>query len=203
MKPYIVYKTINTVNNKFYIGVHKRNGRNYLGSGVALRHAIKKYGKENFKRVIIEEFDTKQEAFDYESIVVNKVLVDSKMCYNLCDGGYGSDPPSHKGKKRSEETKKKMSNNHADFSGSNNPMFGKQLSESHREKISSGKKGSKNPMYGKKGKDAPRSKPCVIDGIEYESVIGAARSLNKNKQTIRNWLRSTSKPNCYYGGCYE
>jgi hypothetical protein len=46
---YTVYRTVNQINQKFYIGVHKTMNPmdNYLGSGKILGRAIKKYGKEN------------------------------------------------------------------------------------------------------------------------------------------------------------
>jgi hypothetical protein len=52
MKHYI-YKTTNLINGKIYIG--KRSHENpekdrYLGSGRVLIQAIKKYGRENFKK---------------------------------------------------------------------------------------------------------------------------------------------------------
>jgi hypothetical protein len=46
-----------------------------------------------------------------------------------------------KGKKRSEETRAKMSLNHADFSGKENPMYGKMHSEETRSKMSAAQKG--------------------------------------------------------------
>ena len=48
---FILYETTNLINNKKYIGVHKTIDLNdgYLGSGIYLRNAIKKYGKENLK----------------------------------------------------------------------------------------------------------------------------------------------------------
>ena len=42
------------------------------------------------------------------------------------------------GKHPSEETRKKMRENHADFSGKNHPMYGKHLSEETKRKISEG-----------------------------------------------------------------
>ena len=50
-----IYKTTNLVNGKIYVGKHefskdKRLNSSYLGSGVALKRAIIKYGKENFNR---------------------------------------------------------------------------------------------------------------------------------------------------------
>jgi hypothetical protein len=46
---HIIYKTTNTSTDKYYIGKHSTDNINddYLGSGVALKNAIKKYGKEN------------------------------------------------------------------------------------------------------------------------------------------------------------
>lgn len=50
------------------------------------------------------------------------------------------------GKKHTNETKKRMSKNHADVSGKNNPMFGANRS------------GEKNGMFGKKHKESTREK---------------------------------------------
>ena len=46
---YYTYKTTNSVNGHYYIGVHKTEDFNdgYIGSGTVLKKAIKKHGKEN------------------------------------------------------------------------------------------------------------------------------------------------------------
>lgn len=56
MRYYIVYKTTNLVNQKIYIGQHSTENLNdgYLGSGVLLQKAIKKYGRQNFIRETLE-----------------------------------------------------------------------------------------------------------------------------------------------------
>ena len=54
----IIYKTTNLINNKIYIGKTTRKSLLYYGSGIVLNQSIKKYGKENFKREIIEQCDT-------------------------------------------------------------------------------------------------------------------------------------------------
>ncbi len=90
---FIVYKTTNVINNKIYIGVHN-NGDNegfdgYLGSGLNMTRAIKKYGKENFIRETLGEFDTVEEAFVYEEQLVTEEFVLRNDTYNLSSGGKG------------------------------------------------------------------------------------------------------------------
>ena len=53
-----IYLTTNLVNGKIYIGKHefskhKKVNSTYLGSGELFKRAVKKYGKENFKRKIL------------------------------------------------------------------------------------------------------------------------------------------------------
>lgn len=58
---YTVYKITNTINNKYYIGVHKTQNPNdlYFGNGAAIKQAIKKYKKENFTK-FVEPKEVKQ-----------------------------------------------------------------------------------------------------------------------------------------------
>lgn len=88
---YIVYKTTNLVNGKFYIGVHNGSDDKYLGSGSVLKEAIKKYGKACFIRETILSFDTSEEAYEYEKSLITDDLIMSSDCYNIGPGGYGGD----------------------------------------------------------------------------------------------------------------
>lgn len=83
------YKITNQINGHFYYGVHNTNDLNdgYMGSGKRLQIAYKKYGIENFTKEILKYFDTRKEAFEYESEVVNEQLVDNYECYNMVNGG--------------------------------------------------------------------------------------------------------------------
>lgn len=102
---YIIYKTVNLVNNKFYIGKHQCSvlEDGYLGSGVALKEAITKYGKENFKREILFIFDNEVDMNSKEKELVTIDLVNDPNCYNLTVGGEGG--PVFLGKHHSEQTK--------------------------------------------------------------------------------------------------
>ena len=117
-----IYVTTNLVNNKKYIGQHKSKifDNNYLGSGVLLQKAIKKYGKENFSCCIIEEANSEEELNALENHYVNIYnAIDDENFYNLCEGGIGNwnYVNSHReeynvgmiGKHHTEETKKKIS----------------------------------------------------------------------------------------------
>lgn len=107
---YIVYLTVCTENNKIYIGVHKTQDPtvfdSYLGGGVyaskpstykksktPFQYAVNKYGPAKFIRTTISIFNTKQEAFALEAILVNEEFVKRSDNYNLKVGGSGGCSP--------------------------------------------------------------------------------------------------------------
>lgn len=133
MKGYI-YETTNLINNKKYIGKHICNtfDKNYYGSGVGLKRALNKYGKENFKIRILEKIDNLDIISQRETYYINKFdAVKNKNYYNNSYGGESEgwqgvnkmfkDNPekwknsriksskSQTGQKRSDETKLKIS----------------------------------------------------------------------------------------------
>ena len=69
---YYVYRITNKINGKFYIGVHKTEDfeDDYMGSGVAIRSAIEKYGIENFDKTMLYCYDNKKEAYEMEKQLV-------------------------------------------------------------------------------------------------------------------------------------
>lgn len=101
---YIVYQTINTVNNKIYIGVHGTENENefdgYIGNGVDIyrpatyknpktpfQYAVKKYGIKKFHRTVIATFDNELDAYKLEEQLVNEDFVKREDVYNLALGG--------------------------------------------------------------------------------------------------------------------
>lgn len=61
---------------------------NYLGSGIAINNAIKKYGRNNFIRETLFEFNNSKEAFQKEFELINLNLYNEK-CLNMANGGFG------------------------------------------------------------------------------------------------------------------
>lgn len=87
---FIVYKTTNLLNGRFYVGVHNGTSKNYYGSGRLLKAAIKKYGKENFVReTLIDCGNDGEEAYSIEAMMVKTVNEDPRS-YNLEAGGLGN-----------------------------------------------------------------------------------------------------------------
>ncbi len=87
---YLVYKITNIINNKYYIGVHQTLDKHdgYMGSGLAINRAYKKYGIENFKKEILFECATPEEMFAIEKEIVKPQRLDIQS-YNLMEGGKG------------------------------------------------------------------------------------------------------------------
>ncbi len=92
---YTIYKITNTSNNKFYIGAHKTSNLDdgYMGSGSDIKKAIKRYGLENFTKEILHVFDSPDEMFNQEKILLEGVW-NTPSCYNKMPGGYGGGPGS-------------------------------------------------------------------------------------------------------------
>lgn len=140
---FIVYKTTNIINQKIYIGVHEQeNDDDYLGSGLHLKRAVRKYGKENFKRETLYEFSSREDAFEMETYLVNKCFVERGDTYNMKIGGKGA--PSGEdhhmyGKTHTEEARLKISK----VMSVNHPrgMLGKEHTEDTKLKISGANKG--------------------------------------------------------------
>ena len=107
----IVYLTVNTVNQKIYVGVHKTENPykfdNYWGCGITgttcskflhpktpFQRACKKYGLDAFRRYTLFVFDTYEEALEMEKLIVNEEFVRRKDTYNAMVGGGSGLVPS-------------------------------------------------------------------------------------------------------------
>lgn len=166
-----IYKTTNNFNGKIYVGQRKytmdyKNPKSiYLGSGLLLRKAIKKYGKENFTKEVLEKCKDIDSLNEKEIYWIEKLESrDHSKGYNITRGGKNGTgvllnhpnkediirriAESNRGKKgscpmlgkfHSDETKKKMSLKKIGISP---PNKGVPMSKETRKKMSELKKGS-------------------------------------------------------------
>lgn len=99
---FIVYQTTNTVNGKIYIGVHdtsnEKHSNLYLGSGIHIKRAVKKYGRKNFIRETLFQFSEEMDAYNKEAEIVNEEFLKRVDVYNKCVGGYNSGNKFERGK---------------------------------------------------------------------------------------------------------
>jgi group I intron endonuclease len=103
----VIYETINKINGKRYIGKDKHNDPRYLGSGKLLNKAIKKYGRENFIKTILEHCESDEHMSERERhwIKITNAQT-SDLYYNIGEGGDGGDNITNNPKR--DEFMKKM-----------------------------------------------------------------------------------------------
>lgn len=124
---YYIYRIINLINNKIYIGVHRTNNLDdgYMGSGKLITRAIEKYGITNFKKEILEFFNSYDDALEKEKELINDNFLLREDIYNLRRGGTGGwDYINKNGLAK------------YDRSGENNPFYNKTHSEETKLKLS-------------------------------------------------------------------
>ncbi|MEH7652318.1 hypothetical protein [Bacillus safensis] len=170
--------TVNKKNNMRYVGkcVYTRinSWEKYLGSGVYLKRAIRKYGRDNFYRIIIDEADSEEELREIEEYYIDMFdAVSSKEFYNLKGTSIGGDTFTyHPEKERIRKLKSRNS------SGSRNPMFGIPKTEAM---IEATKKAN--------------SKPVEIDGEIYRSSTEYGKLFGIGVTTVLYRLNSPNYPN--------
>ena len=200
-RKYYVYQLIDSRDNKvFYIGKgqkmrmyeHVKNvqrGRIPNGTNIKLCNKIKKIlsFKLNvkYKKILITE--NEQEAFDKEKEIISKIGL-KNLC-NLTNGGEGG---SSKGRKLSEEHKRKISESHKGIKPTEKTRkkLKKPKTAEHKIKISRTmiknkiSLGKSNPMYGKSIYDTWIEKyGKEIDDIkmkEYKEIHRKIHSGNNN-----------------------
>ena len=190
-----VYLTTNKINGKKYIGMCKNtHEKNYLGSGKLLKSAIKKYGKENFERVILQECQNFEELSKSEEYWIKKYnAVEDNTFYNLTSGGFGGNSDYLKeywNKFTKEERKICRQWIKRDVYGKNNPMYGKKHSEETKRIIGSK---SVNRNWNKpnhKGEKNPRAKKVLV---EMDNLVNQFNCLKTFANSIKNIPYSTLK----------
>lgn len=155
-----IYKITNLLNNKIYIGKDTTSTPNYFGSGKLIKHSIKKYGIENFKKEILEECPNDKLLSLRERYWINYFKSnDLNIGYNISDGGNGGDTLSNNPnlekikmkisesmKKRvfTESHRKKLSDNHISTrfkkGKTYEEIYGEKFASDYKEKLKSARK---------------------------------------------------------------
>ena len=166
-----IYCIENLVNHKKYIGQsmnvktrwrsHKSELRRNIHENDYLQKAWNKYGEDNFQFYILEECNI-DIMNDRERYYIKLYDTTNRDCgYNIESGG-------NTNKILADSTKRKISENHADMSGENNPMHGVKMSEESINKILS------HPNYKNrkiKGEDNHRATISEHDAREIKNYF--------------------------------
>jgi len=178
MKPIgFIYLTTCLVTDKIYIGKHefsdnKYNNATYLGSGKYFKRALRKYGRNNFKRKILKLCYSINQLNGYETYFIIKFnALDKEIGYNISKGGKGfrsgelnpcygdgTKNPFY-GRRHTEETKKMISEKNkrpSKLKGTKMSLESRmKMSETAKKRLSDPRN---NPMYGKKHSEKSKRK---------------------------------------------
>ena len=176
----IIYKIVNKINGKIYIGQTKNKVSDRIASHITnnwpIGQALRKYGLQSFVITIIDYADTK-EALNEKEIYWIKTL-DCKIPkgYNVADGGSGASGYSH-----TEEHKKLLSERFKN----NNPTKDPKVREKIRIR-NTGKKATKETKQ--KMSVASKGKPKSIDHAQRISDALKGHEVSEEaKQKLRDY----------------
>jgi hypothetical protein len=188
----------------FYIGkgsskrAHSSNGRN-----VVWKRTVEKHG--GFSVMVLAKWNTEQEAFNHEIALIDTFRDMDHKLVNIANGGMGS-----AGFRHTEAHKASLSKSMKVF----NPMFDPDI---RKKQIVALKEAMNRPEVRQRqsavrvGKKLPKShieslrnchpmRPCIINGIEYKSMMEASRSIGVRHGTLARWLNN---PDVRHNGKYR
>lgn len=138
-----IYKITNNLNGMSYVGQHLRNGyeykRGYMGKGVLIKEAYRKFGRCNFSKEVIEIVEDTMDrklVSEREKFWIKELNTLYPNGYNLSKGGIGgcdgdagkkaAESRKLRGYKHSDETRRKISE----------AKLGKKFTEEHKKHLS-------------------------------------------------------------------
>lgn len=186
-----VYKIINNVNHKIYIGqsvnikARWKDHINSLNRGdsrcTLLQRAWNKYGQQNFSFEILELCPEN---------ILDDVETKYIEFYDSCNNGYNIESGGNQNKHLSDETRQLLRQAH----------LGKTASYETRKKMSESRMGDKNPMYGRNHTDETKKKISENNKGKTGHVISdeqreICRQANLGKTVSEDTRRKISEAN--------
>ena len=197
---HFIYKTTDTRNDNFYIGMHSTDNLNdgYVGSGLKIKNIKHKYGKDIFNIEILEFLPDRKLLKKREEEIVNSDLLKEEKCMNLRPGGEGGFISEENQRYRSQcgglaasktgknkerikwlsendnEWYTKWKTNIGESKIGNKNWVGKQHSDETKEKI-----GKTNSLKQKGNKNSQFGTCWITNGIENKKI---------KKEEINNYI---------------
>lgn len=205
LKPYYLYKIVNKINGKLYIGVTKnpeeRKKSHYFNrsqtSRSLIKNAIDKYGVDNFEFIIICIGD-RGYIFDLEAKSVQSYQTLAPYGYNIQPGGEGGQ--GHKINKRSDDYPVYVTG----FWFPNVRTVLAHTTISKRSLYYRLKKGNAGDLVWSSKTKIQRGDPVYVYGLWFPCIYIASSALKKPAPSLRKRIRSGSleekqKPNALPG----
>lgn len=174
----IIYKVTNLINGKLYIGqtvrtLDERKEEHFRKRKSILSQAIRKYGKENFVFEVIDTAETVEGLNEKEIQWITFYNCLTPYGYNQCEGGGNT-----KGYHHSEVSKMVMRDRKQNYTGGNNPFYGKHHTSTQRERWSGMRKGlmhlTAEQVQALRASHFTQRVLCVETGEVFDSIKEAA-----------------------------
>lgn len=148
-KYHYLYKTVCTITDRFYYGMHSTSDLEdgYIGSGTRLWRSINKHGRENHSIEILEYFTDRKTLKIKEKEIITEDLLNDSMCMNLQLGGGGGFCSDEHAKKFHKAGGRKVFQNHSKIHASK-IIEDSDYYTSWKKAISEGLKGETNTWRG-------------------------------------------------------
>lgn len=153
-------KTSKTLEKRWY--QHCKNAE--YGTDTYLYRAMRKYGVENFT------IEPLCEGLNEEEILM---IAEHRPEYNMTFGGDGGDMSASPNWQKAMQERCYDGERNPNYGkrGENSPNYGKRRTEEQKERYRQGYKGKRIPVR--------------VDGVDYGSVIEAARALGRSERYVR------------------
>jgi group I intron endonuclease len=173
-----IYKVTNTINGKIYVGKQTNTNKDYYGSGKLIKQAIKKYGRENFTKEIIDEVVGDVLGSETEIYWITKL--NALDGYNLEIHGNGGEISERQRTMNSESVKKLWKDPTSIF---NSPDYRKRLSDAGKKRVWT-EETKQKISNGRWGKNNPAAVEIEVDGIIYETRRECAKHFNISEPAV-------------------